>query len=161
MKNPKLFTRTALAVALAILITACATLSGVPVQTLRGADIPIADQAPVEKAYLGKRPGTAGQEKVARTFQQQPPLIPHTLTNFDEITLENNDCLTCHGQDAYEKKKAPKMADSHFRDRSGKQLTTLASTRYQCTQCHVPQVDASPLVESTFRSVPVQAPANK
>jgi cytochrome c-type protein NapB len=59
---------------------------------MRGADVSAADQAPEAKKYLGGKPG--GQEKVARTYRDQPPVIPHAVENFDEITLEENQCLS-------------------------------------------------------------------
>lgn len=117
-------------------------------KSLRGADVSAEDSAPDIKKYQGGKPG--GQEKVARTFKEQPPLIPHAVDNFDEITLEENQCLSCHGEENYKKKKAPKIGDSHFLDRDGKKLDTTYAGRHNCVQCHVPQVDAPPLVENTF-----------
>lgn len=116
---------------------------------MRGADVAAIDQAPEAKKYLGGKPG--GQEKVARTFNSQPPVIPHAVENFDEITLEENQCLTCHSATNYQKKKAPKIGDSHFRDREGKVLPDVSAARHNCVQCHVPQVDAPPLVENDFK----------
>ncbi len=116
---------------------------------MRGADVSAVDQAPDAKKYLGGKPG--GQEKMARTFKEQPPLIPHAVENFDEITLEENQCLTCHSATNYQKKKAPKIGDSHFRDREGKVLPDVAAARHNCVQCHVPQVDAPPLVDNDFK----------
>jgi cytochrome c-type protein NapB len=116
---------------------------------MRGADVAAVDQAPDAKKYIGGKPG--GQEKVARTFNDQPPVIPHAVENFDEITLEENQCLSCHGADTYKKKKAPKIGDSHFLDRDGKKLPSAAAARHNCTQCHVPQVDAPPLVGNDFK----------
>lgn len=116
---------------------------------MRGADVAAVDQAPEAKKYLGGKPG--GQEKVARTFKEQPPVIPHAVENFDEITLEENQCLTCHSATNYQKKKAPKIGDSHFRDREGKVLPETSALRHNCVQCHVPQVDAPPLVDNDFK----------
>ena len=116
---------------------------------MRGADVAAVDLAPEAKKYLGGKPG--GQEKVARTFKEQPPVIPHAVENFDEITLEENQCLTCHGAANYQKKKAPKIGDSHFRDREGKVLPEASALRHNCVQCHVPQVDAPPLVDNDFK----------
>lgn len=120
-----------------------------PVQTLRGADAAATDQAPPERPYAGKAPGS--QKLLARTFSTQPPLIPHSIEGFDESTLQSNPCLSCHGPENYKNVKAPKMADSHFRDRDGKMLSEVSAARHQCTACHVPQVDAKPLVQNTFR----------
>ena len=116
---------------------------------MRGSDVAAVDQAPDAKKYLGGKPG--GQEKVARTFKEQPPVIPHAVENFDEITLEENQCMTCHSAANYQKKKAPKIGDSHFRDREGKVLPEASAARHNCVQCHVPQVDAPPLVDNDFK----------
>ncbi len=119
------------------------------VQTLRGADAAATDQAPDERRYVGKDPGS--QQPIARTFSTQPPLIPHTVENLDQVTLAQNPCLACHGPENYKNVKAPKIGDSHFKDRDGKTLSQMSPSRYQCTGCHVPQADAKPLVENTFR----------
>lgn len=151
------------AAALLAATSALPALAGTePVQSLRGTDVATADQAPAEKAMVGKRPGT--QEPLVRSFEQQPPLVPHAMTNFDEITPEANQCLECHGADVYQKKNAPKIGDSHFRDqRTGEVKADMSSARYQCTLCHVPQADAPALVENTFKPAapPAPRPAKK
>lgn len=112
------------------------------VSSMRGTDVSTPD-APFEtKTYQGKKPGL--QQRVARTFNEQPPVIPHTLDNFDEITLEDNQCIECHGLAKYKEKGAPKMGDSHFVNQK------VSMTRWQCNTCHVPQVDAAPLVKQNF-----------
>lgn len=139
----------------AVLVSAACWALALPVsadeapQPMRGTDVAVSDSAPELKKYLGGKPG--GQEKVARTFRDQPPVIPHAVENFDEITLEENQCLSCHGPDVYKKKNAPKIGDSHFRDREGRMLSTTSAARHNCVQCHVPQVDAPPLVGNDFK----------
>ncbi|MDA0188848.1 MAG: nitrate reductase cytochrome c-type subunit [Proteobacteria bacterium] len=118
-------------------------------RSMRGKDVAAPDIAANVKTYVGKRPGT--QEPVARTFSTQPPVIPHAVENYDEVTLESNQCMDCHGAANYEKKKAPKLGDSHFIDREGKKHAEAVGGRYNCVQCHVPQVDAPPLVENAFQ----------
>lgn len=118
-------------------------------KSMRGADVNAADAPADTKAYAGKRPGS--QPLVARTFSTQPPVIPHAVENFDEITLEENQCLSCHGVDVYKKKNAPVIGDSHFVGRDGKKQATASAARHNCVQCHVPQVDAPPLVENAFQ----------
>ncbi len=83
-----------------------------PLTSLRGIDVAAADPAPAAKEYAGHRPGT--QPVVARTFVQQPPVIPHAVNNFDDINLAENQCMDCHGPANFEKKKSPKLGDSHF-----------------------------------------------
>jgi cytochrome c-type protein NapB len=154
MKTPAPLIATLLGVAASsVLIASCATTAMQPVEVrpLRVNQITEPDQAPDEKVQLGKRPGSG--QPLARSFEQQPPLIPHATANFDEITLEENQCLSCHGPDTYQKKKAPKIGDSHFRDRDNNLLKNVSMARHNCVQCHVPQFDAKPLVDNTFQSV--------
>jgi cytochrome c-type protein NapB len=93
------------------------------------------------------------KEEIPKNFEQQPPLIPHT-SETKTISLRENKCLHCHMKQPGEKQAQSKeMSKSHFIDRSGKKLDRPASNRYFCTQCHVPQVDAKPLVESNFQSL--------
>lgn len=126
-------------------------------KSLRGSEASAEDQAFDEKAQIGKRPGV--QKLVTRSFQQQPPVIPHATNNFDEITLEENQCLTCHGADKFKEKKAPKIGDSHFRNfQTGEIMKQVSSARHNCMQCHVPQTDTAPLVENTFKGVPQPKP---
>jgi cytochrome c-type protein NapB len=76
-------------------------------------------------------------------------MVPHAVDTYT-IDLKNNGCMKCHSAATYEKEKAPKVADSHYVDRDGKVLDKLSSRRYFCTQCHVAQEDAKPLVQNTF-----------
>ncbi len=127
--------------------------------SMRGADVAAPDQAPEVKTYVGKRPGT--EAPVARTFSTQPPVIPHAVENFDEINLEGNQCMDCHSAATYRKKNAPKIGDSHFVDRDGKKHAEATGGRYNCVQCHVPQVDAPPLVDNQFQGDVKKADAKK
>ena len=128
-------------------------------KSMRGIDVAAPDQPAEVKAYVGKRPGT--QAPITRTFSTQPPVIPHSVENFDEINLEGNQCLDCHSAANFKKKNAPKVGDSHFVDRQGKKLPEASSLRYSCVLCHVPQVDAPPLVENSFKGDEVKKPAKK
>lgn len=93
------------------------------------------------------------KEPIPRNFAQQPPLVPHT-TQTKPITLRENECIKCHMKQPGEKKaQSTEMSKSHFVDRNGKKLSRPAGNRYFCTQCHVPQVDAKPLVENNFKSL--------
>jgi len=130
---------------LATLLTVILGCAGYePLTSMRGTDVAVADPAPAAKEYAGHRPGT--QPVVARTFAEQPPVIPHAVTNFDEISLTENQCLDCHGPANYEKKKSPKLGDSHFIAAT----KAFDASRHNCVQCHVPQVDAPALVENRF-----------
>jgi cytochrome c-type protein NapB len=39
---------------------------------------------------------------------------------------------------------------THYADREGQVLADVSPRRYFCTQCHVTQTDAQPMVENTF-----------
>ncbi len=88
----------------------------------------------------------------AREYVQQPPLIPHRIKGY-KINLKFNKCLTCHSWANYRSKGATKISATHFNDRDGEVLANVSGLRYNCTQCHVVQVDAPPLVENTFKSI--------
>lgn len=132
-----------------ITITLAALLTGISgwavaqqITSLRGEEVAATDKAPQEMSYQGKKPGL--QKPIVRTFEQQPPLIPHMVTNFDDINLEENQCLSCHSVEKHKEKRAPKIGNSHLTNNE------VNMTRYQCNNCHVPQVDAKPLVENSF-----------
>lgn len=133
-------------------LAACLSLSAFAAdapKSMRGLDVAAPDPVASDMKYVGSRPGT--QTPVARTFSTQPPVIPHAVENYDEVTLEGNQCLDCHGATNYQKKNAPKVGDSHFVTRDGKKLSESSAARHNCTQCHVPQVDAPPLVDNAFQ----------
>lgn len=91
-------------------------------------------------------------EPIDRNYVQQPPLIPHKIKGY-KINLKFNKCLTCHSWANYKQSGATKVSQTHFSDRNNDVLANVAPRRYFCTQCHVPQVNAKPLVENTFSPV--------
>ena len=87
---------------------------------------------------------------VQRDFVQQPPLIPHNTVAY-QVTKNFNKCMDCHGWSKAAAAGATKLSVTHFRDREGVELDNVSPRRYFCTQCHVPQTDAKPLVDNTFQ----------
>lgn len=87
---------------------------------------------------------------IARDFVQQPPLIPHSTKGYN-ITRNFNKCMDCHSWSRYQETGATKVSVTHFKDSAGRELANISPRRYFCTQCHVPQTDNKPLVESTFK----------
>ena len=128
---------------LASFLSVCGAMSA-EITSLRG-DVGLTDES---KMFASKK-----QRKMEggfdRAWKLQPPTIPHSVEK-DRITLKENTCMRCHSEANYEKEKAPKIGDSHYVDRDGKELPTFSKRRYFCDQCHVPQKDAAPLVENTF-----------
>lgn len=86
-----------------------------------------------------------------RDFVQQPPLIPHTIRDY-QITRNFNKCMDCHAWKKTKESGATKVSVTHFKTRDGLELSNISPLRYFCTQCHVPQADAKPLVENVFRA---------
>jgi len=89
---------------------------------------------------------------IERDYVQQPPLIPHKIDGY-KINVKFNKCLTCHSWANYKQAGATKISQTHFADRDNQVMANVAARRYFCTQCHVPQADAKPLVENTFKPV--------
>jgi len=91
-------------------------------------------------------------EPIARDYVQQPPLIPHKIKGY-RIDRNSNKCLSCHSWKHYREAGATKISQTHFEDRDKNVLANVSARRYFCTQCHVPQAGARPLVENTFEPV--------
>lgn len=117
------------------------------VSSLRGAnDINQDSSAPVAKKY------NKDEQPIARDYVQQPPLIPHKITNY-RINLKSNKCMSCHSWTNYREAGATKISQTHFESRDKNVLANVSARRYFCTQCHVPQVGAQPLVENDFQPI--------
>ena len=116
-----------------------------PVQSLRS--LMLTETSPAPDIYKQLVPSGG----FARAYRQQPPLIPHKVDGY-QITATNNACMECHDWPNNTKVGAPKISETHYVDRQGVRLDKVAGTRYFCQQCHVPQLDAQPLVENTFQN---------
>jgi cytochrome c-type protein NapB len=119
--------------------------------------------------YTAGAPGTVGN--IARSFENSPPLIPHTIVGFVPIKTNSNICLGCHIPAVAAALKATAIPKSHFTDYRpeiiivdglykvnaeegtmvAKDLgSNLNKARYNCTQCHVPQAKVTVFVENMF-----------
>ena len=103
-------------------------------------------------------PEVADDRRRARTFPEQPPVIPHSIRGY-QVDLRTNRCLTCHSRQYTEQTQAPMISITHFVDRDGQMLADVAPRRYVCTACHVPQTTAEPVVSNTFTGTTPQRPA--
>jgi cytochrome c-type protein NapB len=130
----------------AALLAAIATVAlAQELKSLRG-DLGVAD--------ADRAPAVSGVREAGRydrAYRQQPPLVPHQVDKY-EVDLKVNQCLRCHDWPNNVRENAPKVSETHYVDRQGKRLDQISSTRWFCTQCHVPQSDAKPLVDNAFRS---------
>lgn len=113
-----------------------------PVQSLRGAQVD--EQTAIDEVFH------QDEKRFARTYRQQPPLVPHAIEQY-QIDLKANRCLSCHDWTNAGERGAPTLSMTHYQDRDGRQLDRVAGTRWFCNQCHVPQADAPALVDNTFQ----------
>jgi len=105
---------------------------------------------PVKAEYSNAAPGTA--KRFERSYENAPPLIPHSVDGLLPITKNNNACLGCHMPEVAPSVHATPIPPTHFMDfRTQKKLDHLAQQRYNCTQCHVPQANVQPLVKNNFK----------
>lgn len=94
--------------------------------------------------------------RMQRNYRQQPPLIPHSIAQY-QIDIRTNQCLSCHDWTKAGERSAPTLSMTHYLDRDGNELDHIAGTRYFCNQCHVPQADVPALVDNEFEpSSPIQ-----
>jgi cytochrome c-type protein NapB len=106
-----------------------------------------------------------------RAYSMQPPTIPHKIDGY-QVDRNVNACLGCHSRGRAPVTQAVAVSVSHYMDRDGNFLAEISPRRYFCEQCHVPQVDAKPLVGNSFVDVdeilrrpaaaaPAKAPAKR
>ena len=106
-------------------------------------------------AYSDAKPGW--NDPLPRAWENAPPQIPHGVDEFLPVVAADNQCLDCHdvpkyldqpkNMDRSVKSKSP-MSRDHY---ATAELEDVDGARFNCTQCHVPQSNAAPLVESTYR----------
>jgi len=130
-----------------VLLGLAGLVQATEVRSLRGSSELQQDSLPPEP-----KPFAKDGEPIARDYVQQPPLIPHKITNY-RIDRNSNKCMSCHSWTHYREAGATKISQTHFEDRDKNVLANVSARRYFCTQCHVPQAGAEPLVENTFEPV--------
>ncbi|XQM39030.1 Periplasmic nitrate reductase, electron transfer subunit [Cupriavidus sp. H19C3] len=87
-----------------------------------------------------------------RNYTMQPPTIPHKIDGY-QVDKDFNRCMFCHARTRTEETQAIPVSITHYMDRNNNVLADVSPRRYFCTQCHVPQTDARPLVNNTFTDV--------
>ena len=101
-------------------------------------------------------------QRRARGFPAQPPVIPHQIDNY-QVDLRFNKCMDCHGRGRTGESQAPMVSVTHYQDRDGNIRQEIAPRRYFCTACHVPQSEVRVPVRNTFQDFydvrPQAAPA--
>ena len=87
-----------------------------------------------------------------RAYTMQPPTIPHKIDGY-QLDKNANRCLYCHNRDRIPETQAIPLSVTHYMDRDGNVRASISPRRYFCTQCHVTQAEAKPLVDNTFQDV--------
>lgn len=121
--------------------------------------------------YGTAAPGTS--QRIARAYQDAPPMIPHSVEGLLPITAANNQCVGCHMPEVAPSINATPIPPSHFTDfrpkhkLKGQDFTksidnyknetaisekrdTLVQARFNCSQCHAPQSTGALAVSNTF-----------
>ncbi len=121
--------------------------------------------------YTTAAPGTS--QRMERSFENAPPMIPHSTVGLVPITKAMNACTTCHMPEVSVAMKSTAMPASHFMDYRPKVVLNdgkidiekskvvtkvdlkgkLSMTRFNCTQCHVTQADVDVVIQNTFEKV--------
>lgn len=124
---------------------------------------------PDRTQYSDTMPGSG--KKFARAFQDAPPMIPHDTAGMLPISINNNQCTSCHAPGVAESMGALPYPQSHLTDFRPKhkfdgqkfeksvdnmknevsiiETQELAGARFNCTLCHAPQSDGQ-VVENNF-----------
>lgn len=93
-------------------------------------------------------------EKIERSFEKEPPLIPHETGGKSLVTIRKNECLKCHSKKGSRKHETIEVSETHYiNQRTGKKTSKVSSTRYFCLQCHVVQYNIGPLLKNNFKSL--------
>ncbi len=140
MKKPILAGALALAASLSLDGFGLAQTAG-GLSSLRG--VAVDQEAPLDQVFQ------QDTQRFNREYRQQPPLIPHSIDQY-QIDLRANQCLGCHDWTNAGDRGAPTLSMTHYLDRDGVEMDHVAGTRWFCNQCHVPQVNAPELVENVF-----------
>ena len=120
--------------------------------------------------------------KIKRAFQDAPPMIPHDTEGMLPITIQDNQCISCHMPDVAESMMATPIPTSHFTNfrpataiaKSGKITKSgievvntsseslknvsiikedrLVGARFNCSQCHAPQDTGVIAVKNNFEA---------
>ena len=125
-----------------LLLSGFALAQSAQVNSLRGAEV----DEPVVLDQVHRNV----EGRMQRNYRQQPPLIPHSIEQY-QIDLRTNQCLSCHDWTKAGERNAPTLSMTHYLDRDGRESDQIAGTRYFCNQCHVPQADVPALVENFFK----------
>ena len=106
------------------------------------------------KIEYSSAPAMKGQAKpFAKSFNDAPPMIPHSIDGMTPIKIGQNQCIECHRPQAAKVMGITSIPKSHFTSGFSHKKGHLAGSRYNCTQCHAKQAKLNPVVENRFKSL--------
>jgi cytochrome c-type protein NapB len=112
-------------------------------------------------------------EAIQRSFENSPPLIPHTIDGMFKITPDQNQCMMCHMPEKAKEKNAKAIPLTHFTDyrpeviQEGDKYVVnaeeneivaistgneLNKAMFNCNLCHAPQANIDPMVKNLFEA---------
>lgn len=145
---------------------------------LRTTNLYSEDTTTGDKTQYGSKPA-GSSTKIARAFENAPPMIPHDVEGMLPITIDNNQCIMCHDPAVAESMGATPVPKTHltsFRPETKltsdgvmlqegkhlentidiktveKPLDSLAGARFNCSQCHAPQSEGTKAPKNNFSS---------
>ncbi|MCX2682992.1 nitrate reductase cytochrome c-type subunit [Campylobacter sp. MIT 21-1685] len=138
----------------ALFLVSCAINNGLSSEQIgiRKTDLETENKVILPKVnYTNAQPGESVVYE--RGYENAPPLIPHDINDMIPITKDNNTCISCHDKFiAADVGATPIPATHYYNYRLNKSTgDSLTEARFNCTQCHVPQSDAKPLIGNTFK----------
>jgi cytochrome c-type protein NapB len=159
--------------ALSVLTVGCATNDTVSEESLGLRKTDLYSETSETVGHMTKYGSTpaGSSKKFARAYQDAPPMIPHSVEGMLPITINNNQCKTCHVDSAPYDKTIPSVPPSHFTNFrpasyaisgtntssedlshvSIKKENKLVGARFNCSQCHAPQAEGL-AVENSFKA---------
>ena len=166
--------------AASIMIVGCANNQTISEESLSLRKTSMFDESKITGDKTEYSNVSAGQSKIIdRSFENAPPMIPHSVEGMLPVQVNNNQCATCHVDSAPYDKTIPSVPKSHFTDYRpatslaedgriakegnavtntsdfktvGKELGRLSGTRFNCTLCHAPQSMATEAPKNNFKS---------
>ncbi|QWU80161.1 periplasmic nitrate reductase NapAB, small subunit, periplasmic diheme cytochrome c550 protein [Campylobacter novaezeelandiae] len=141
--------------AAALFLVACGINSGISSEQIGLRKASLENENKVILADINYSAAQPGEASVYdRSYENAPPLIPHSIEDLLPITKDNNSCLSCHDKAIATDVGATPIPPTHYYDfRHNKSMgDVISDTRFNCTQCHVPQSDAKPIVGNTFKA---------
>jgi len=133
----------------------------------------LTDDADIVQMAVYPTTGEMESEGIERSFENSPPLIPHTIEGMFKITADENQCMMCHMPEKAGEKNAKPLPLTHFTDYrpviteegdlyivQADENEVVASTTggeinqamFNCNLCHVPQAEVDPLVKNLFEA---------